>query len=153
MAHSATAVAKHAKHQAGFLRGVEVIEAQYASANNLNDDDGRAGLSRIEIDEHGLVQGEQAGLIGAKTDCGECAVFEEGHECDLNGPSCPIQDTADLHRADRALDGGPSLDRVANEYIAATNNGRTEPARMRERRRVTNHLAIEESVRLRSISG
>jgi len=67
--------------------------------------------------------GEQAGLIGAKTDCRRCAVFEEGHECDLNRPSCPIQDTADLDRADRALNCGPCLDRAANEYIAATNRG------------------------------
>ena len=93
------------------------------SANNRNDDDGRAGLSRIEIDHHGLVHGKQASLIGTKTDGGKCAVFEEGHECDLNRPSCPIQCTADLHRADRALNCGPRPDRAANEYIAATNRG------------------------------
>ena len=44
----------------------------------------------------------------------------------LNGPSCPIQDTAHLHSADRALNcrpmnDGPSPDRAANEYVAATN--------------------------------
>ena len=46
----------------------------------------------------------------------------------LNRSSCPIQDTAHLHNADRALsrrpmDGGPSPDSAANEYIAATNKG------------------------------
>jgi len=98
-------------------------EPDYTLANNQHGDDGRAGLSRIEIDAHSLLQGKQAGLIGAKTDGGECAVFEEGYECDLNRPSCPIKDTADLHSADRALDGGPGPDRAANEYIAATGRG------------------------------
>jgi hypothetical protein len=101
-----------------------LIKVCHTSANNHNNDDGRAGLSRIEIDEHSLVQGEQARLICAKTDCGKCAVCEEGHECDLNRPSGPIQDTADLDRADRALNCGPSPDRAANEYIAATNRGK-----------------------------
>src|SRR5258708_31734068 len=37
------------------------------SDNDNESDDGRAGLSRIEIDAHGLVQREKSALIAAKT--------------------------------------------------------------------------------------
>jgi hypothetical protein len=66
------------------------------SENDNHNDDGRAGLSRIEIYAYGLVQGKQGGLIVAKSDVGGCAVFEESHERDLNCFSGSIQDIAQL---------------------------------------------------------
>lgn len=91
----------------------------FLSENDNHNDDGRAGLSRIEIYAYGLVQGKQGGLIVAKSDVGGCAVFEESHERDLNCFSGSIQDIAQLYYANRALDGRPRLDGTTKEYIAA----------------------------------
>jgi hypothetical protein len=78
----------------------------------------RAGLSRIEIDAHGLVQREEVGLIAAKTDGGRYAVLQQGHERDLNGLHA-VRGVTELHDADRALDCGSRLDSTTDEYIAA----------------------------------
>jgi hypothetical protein len=58
----------------------------------------RAGLSRIEIDAHGLVQRNQGGLIAAKTEGGRCAVLQQGDERDLNGLHS-VHGVAELHDA------------------------------------------------------
>ena len=79
-----------------------------------HNDDGRAALSRIEIDAHGSVQGEQGALIAAKTDRECFAILQQGHESDLNRPY-----RFELHDADRTLDCGASLDRATDKYIAA----------------------------------
>jgi len=87
-------------------------------ANDNHNHDGRAGLPRIEIDAHGLVQRKEIGLIAAKTNGGGCSVPQQGHECDLNGLHS-VQGVTELHQADRALDRGTCLDGTADEYAAA----------------------------------
>jgi hypothetical protein len=88
-----------------------------ASHNNQNDDDGRAGLSRIEIDAHGLAQWEQSGLIATETNREWRAILKKSHERDLNGS---IQCVTELHDADRALNCGPCLDSAAKEHVSAS---------------------------------
>ena len=55
------------------------------SGNDSNNDDGRAGYSRIEIDAHSVFQGKQGALIAAKTDRECFSILQQGHERDLNG--------------------------------------------------------------------
>jgi hypothetical protein len=88
------------------------------SDNDNHNHDGRAGLSRIEIDAHGLVQRKEISLIAAKTDGGGCSVPQQGHERDLNGLHS-VQSITELHDADRALDRGTRLDGTPDEYTAA----------------------------------
>lgn len=66
-------------------------------SDNHNDEHGHAGLPRIEIYEHGLVQRKQAGLIVTETNREWRAVLQESHERDLNSSPCSIQDVTELH--------------------------------------------------------
>jgi len=72
----------------------------------------------MEIDAHGLAQGEQGGLIAAKTEGRRCAVLQQGDERDLNGLHS-VQSVTELHDANRALDCRPRLDGTTDDYIAA----------------------------------
>src|ERR1700730_15406550 len=84
---------------------VEVRTPTFSSINHNRDDTG-AGLSRIEVGADGLLHGELAALIAAKSNKGRSSVLQEGDQRDLDCRSIVTDDGAKLHHTDQTANGG-----------------------------------------------
>src|ERR1700730_5295684 len=79
------------------------------ASNNHNRDDTGAGLARIEVGADGLLDGEMAALIAAKSNQGRSSVLQEGHKRDLDGRSIVSDGDTKLHNTDQTANGGEAV--------------------------------------------
>ena len=84
--------------------------------NDHDGDDGRTGLSWIEIDTHGLRQENLASFVATEAYSDWRSAFEKSHKRDLN---VSIHVT-ELHEANRALECGRSSEARVDENIATS---------------------------------
>ena len=86
------------------------------SADDHNEEYGRARQSGVEIYLNRLCQGKLASLVSAEIHGGRKSVLQKGHGCDLGTPI----HLRELHDAHRALECGTSRNCPANEIGSAT---------------------------------
>lgn len=92
------------------------------SADDHNEEYGRAGQCGIEIYLNRLRQRKLASLVAAEIHGGRKSVLQKSHRCDL-GASIQLREPHDAHRA---LERGPSRDCPANENRSTTDRQQQE---------------------------
>jgi hypothetical protein len=96
------------------------VRSSILASNNHNRDDTGAGLSRTEVGADGLLDGEVAALIAAKSNKGRSSVLQEGDKRDLDGGSIVTDDGTKLHNTDQTANRGEAAGgSAADENVAA----------------------------------